>query len=83
MGEIIDLEFYRRQRKRRLVDTNVAEPDAAKMTGAANRRDRRRNRTERDRLRPAIAPPAVEVLDRAREGVDPAAEAEPGDKSAD
>ncbi len=62
MGEIIDLESYRRQRKRRLVETSAA----------ANRRNRSRNRSENDRLRPAVEP-----VDIGRGRMEPAAKAKP------
>jgi len=73
MGEIIDLDSYRRQHKRRPVETNVA----------ANRRGQNRRRSERDQVRPAVEP-----LDRGRGNVDPAtvdpgADVEPDDKSTD
>jgi hypothetical protein len=68
MGEIIDLENFRRQRKRYLVET----------TAAANRRNQNRDRTERERVRPAVEP-----LDRGRGSLDPAAGAKPDDKPAE
>ncbi len=93
MGEIIDLESYRRQRKRRPsesgtadtrnADTGTIETESAETGTAANRRRRNRGRSERDRLRSVIDPPAVEILDRGRGSVDPAANAKPGDESAD
>ncbi len=69
MGEVIDLESYRRQRKRRPIETRAVGTNAA-----ANRRGRNRGRSEHDRLRPAVEP-----LDRGRGSVDPAAEGEPTD----
>jgi len=68
MGEIVDLENYRRQRRRRLVETNAA----------ANRRGQSRNRTEHDRLRPAVEP-----VDIGRGRIEPAADVKPDGKSAD
>lgn len=89
MGEIIDLEYYRRQRKRRPVKmsppetnptgTSPAETNPTETNQGANRRVRRRNQTERDRLRPALSAPDVERLDRGSANAAP----EPGDKSAD
>ncbi len=84
MGEIIDLEYYRRQRKRRPVKTCPAETNPTgtsptETSQGANRRVRRRNQTERDRLRPALSAPDVERLDRGSANAAP----EPGDKSAD
>ena len=72
MGEIIDLESYRRLRKRRLVETSAV----------ANRRNGNRSRPEHDRLRPAVEP--VDI-GRGRNG--PATttktDAKPDDKQSD
>ena len=88
MGEIIDLESYRRQRNRRpsesgTIETGSAETGSAETGTAANRRRRNRGRSERDRLRSVVEPPAVEIPDRGRGSIDPAANAKPGDESAD
>jgi len=76
MGEVIDLESYRRQHKRRPVETSAVEANAA-----ANRRGRNRGGVERDRTRPAVEP-----LDRG--SANPATNSEdvtpePGDKATD
>ena len=66
MGEIVDLESYRKQRRRRLVETNAA----------ASRRGRTGNRSERDRLRPAVEP-----INPGRPGTEPAPQADRDDKT--
>jgi len=68
MGEIVDLESYRRQRRRRLVETNAA----------ASRRGRNGGRSERDRLRPAVEP-----IDPGRRGTEPAPQVDCDDKTAE
>ncbi|HEX9792144.1 MAG TPA: hypothetical protein VGA60_15910 [Kiloniellales bacterium] len=72
MGEIVDLESYRRLRKRRLVETSAV----------ANRRAGNRSRSEHDRLRPAVEP-----VDIGRRRSEPAGntkpDTKPDDKSSD
>jgi len=78
MGEIIDLDSYRRQHKRHPVETSTAGTGAVETSVAANRRGRNRGRSKRDRVRPAVEP-----FDRDPAIVDPEVEAEPDDTSAD
>jgi hypothetical protein len=55
MGEIIDLESYRKQRKRRLAESR----------NTAKRHGQNRRRTDLDRLRPAVEPLDMGTADRA------------------
>lgn len=67
MGEIIDLDSYRRQRRRRV-----------ESRAATFRRDRNRHPAKDDRVRPAVEP-----SDARRGGLDRIAKSDPDDKPGD